>query len=408
MDNDATMNDEALEKFRQLSNRLSVAHIRADARAKATHEHFNVFTTVLKATDEVRLHTRFIHCLLDPSGSHDCGTLFLDLFFETLREKSGLDHSDAELPFVIPCKEPRWNVYKEASRSGHGQMDILMERSGYGIAIENKIGASEQELQVSFYAKYLKNRFPENSLVIYLTLDGKRSSTAGQMPYLRISYADHILLWLEKCLLATYRIIPINQVILQYREVVRQLTNQTLDLEDMKSAIEFVIESPDIIRFRAEIALAAETAIQQTWNQIEMGIRSGLSEKYDISIRNGVTGHFGEGQSAALVILPLKASALNSAPFEIWAERDDIGFGVGVVPKDGCYDLSNQMRMSTPVDGGPTERFPLGWKNLISGTDDKDFAEVVRNPNTDGMCDIIKNYVGEVEKAYSEAREKHI
>jgi hypothetical protein len=47
--------------FPQIAKRLSEAHIRAEERAKVTHEHFNVFTTVLKATDEV--------CIRHPDGA---------------------------------------------------------------------------------------------------------------------------------------------------------------------------------------------------------------------------------------------------------------------------------------------------------------------------------------------------
>lgn len=416
MSEEISISDPVLTKFKNLATQLSKAHIRADAKAKATHEHFNVFTTVLKATDEVRLHTRFIHCLLDPQGSHDCGTLFLELFFETLNQLQGLDHTEKKTSFEAPARDLNWTVFKEASRPGFGQMDILLESAAQGIAIENKIGALEQPNQVSFYAKYLQRRFGKNSLVIYLTLDGKQSSTAEGEKYLRISYGEHILTWLEKCLQKTYRIIPINQVILQYREVIRQLTSRTLDIENMQPIIQFVIDNPDILRFRSEIAQATEAAIQHTWSLIEEGIKSDLPADYEISIcRRASRGRFGNGLSAAIVIVPERGNVLREAPFEIWAEQDESDFGVGVVPRGDWENLSPQdemlfqkMRDFIHPDKGTTPRFPLGWKNLILGVDDKNFAEVVRNPNIDGMCDIIRNYVGEVEGAYLKAREKQI
>ncbi len=364
MPTDLQISDSALLPFREVSKLLSDAHIRAEVRAKATHERFNVFTTVLKATDEVRLHTRFIHCLLDPKGSHDCGSLFLDLFFETLNLSQGFDHLGNKTSFDAPGRNLLWTVFKEASRSGFGQMDILLESSGQGIAIENKIDAHEQPNQVSFYAKYLERRFGKNSLVIYLTLNGKQSYTAEGERYLRISYAEHILAWLEKCLQKTYRIIPINQVLLQYREVVRQLTNRTLDVENMQTIVQFVIDNPDIIRFRSEIAQASEAAIQQTWDLIEKGIISGLPENYEISVgRHAERGRFGNGLSAAIVIAPEPGNVLHEAPFEIWAEQDESDFGVGVVPRGDWDNLSTQdellfqkMRDYIQPDGGHQQR----------------------------------------------------
>ena len=84
---------ETLEHFRILSQKLRDESIRACERAKATHERFNVFTTLQRQEDEVRLHTRFIHYLLNPDGGHDCGALFLNLFFATLTEHPVLNHA---------------------------------------------------------------------------------------------------------------------------------------------------------------------------------------------------------------------------------------------------------------------------------------------------------------------------
>ena len=37
---------------------------------------FNLFTTLLDKSDEVRLHSRFLHFLLDPTAEHSQGALF--------------------------------------------------------------------------------------------------------------------------------------------------------------------------------------------------------------------------------------------------------------------------------------------------------------------------------------------
>ena len=43
---------------------------------------FTAFGSVLKANDEVRLHTRLIHALLNPEGKHYQDALFLELFMD--------------------------------------------------------------------------------------------------------------------------------------------------------------------------------------------------------------------------------------------------------------------------------------------------------------------------------------
>ena len=77
----------ALGKLKVLSEIVRDLQIRSEERLKAQHRRFNLFTTLLSAGDEVRLHTRFLHELLNPAGTHDCGDLFLKLFFETLENR---------------------------------------------------------------------------------------------------------------------------------------------------------------------------------------------------------------------------------------------------------------------------------------------------------------------------------
>jgi len=134
-----TVPESALEQFRLVAEMIEKDRVRADECAKARNERFNIFTTLLKAHDEVRLHTRFLHCLLDPKGFHDCDSRFLDLFFDTLVELGGVNHEDEKAPFIRPKSLNPWTVDKEASRSSYGQIDILLEQPGlFGIALENK------------------------------------------------------------------------------------------------------------------------------------------------------------------------------------------------------------------------------------------------------------------------------
>jgi hypothetical protein len=71
---------------REASRELEHLNVWQKAQQKALKSRFNVFTAVLKHDDEVRLHTRWLHYLLNPHADHDCDTLFLKLFINTLQE----------------------------------------------------------------------------------------------------------------------------------------------------------------------------------------------------------------------------------------------------------------------------------------------------------------------------------
>jgi len=423
------MSPETFEQFCCLARLLSDARIRSEARAKVTHQRFNVFTTLLSASDEVRLHTRFIHCLLDPQGFHDCGPLFLNLFFETLEELPGVNHGNSPVPIDLPPSMGPWTVEKEAFRPSVGQIDLLLETPGFGIAIENKIYAEEQKDQLARYSAYLKGRFGEPIRVIYLTLDGKPSATHGNTEYLRISYADHILAWLEHCLRETYRIIPINQVLLQYREVVRSLTGKTMDTEVMNSIAEFILKNSDVLRFRQQINQGVEVARAAFMDQLADGITKELQSEFQVRYRTRLKeGRFGLDSNGALIITPSENSPLHGVPFEIWVEHIAKWFGVavGIEAKYEKPPISAELdlhlkRMNERLDLDAANRkyhkatltstwresyWPTGWHNLLADlSEDEVLADLFKTPmpvTVAKVCADIRNHIELLERVYVE------
>ncbi len=181
-----SLSTQTLEEWRDLANILT------KEQAHPTSHRFNIFRILLSETDEVRLHTRFLHCLLDPVGPHDCGLRFLDLFLATLDEHPGQDDRGNLVKLKLPPNALQWRVSKEAFSGKYGQIDILLEAGDFGLAIENKILAAEQNQQLKGYADFLSHSYPDSAPVLYLTLEGRRSATHGGLPYLRISYAEHM------------------------------------------------------------------------------------------------------------------------------------------------------------------------------------------------------------------------
>lgn len=136
---------------------------------RATAPHFNVFRVLGMERHEVRTHSAFLAELLNPSGSHGQGTLFLRDFIELLGLPPGLADQDD------------WEVGTELTDAWlDGRLDIML-RSSKGkavITIENKIDALDQEKQIPRYRSWLDNsfrhkEFPESQRVlVYLTIDG--------------------------------------------------------------------------------------------------------------------------------------------------------------------------------------------------------------------------------------------
>lgn len=400
-----------------LVRRIAEVRVRSEERERATYERFNVFTTLLQAHDEVRLHTRFIHCLLDPCGCHDCGPLFLNLFLETLRDPKlgSVDGNGSAAYLEIPDKIGAWSLLKETRKLGHGQLDILLDGGNFGIAIENKIRAHEQPSQLACYAQALEERYSKDWRLFYLTLDGRRGETAANEQYLRISYAVHILEWLEKCLRATYHIVRINQVIQQYRDVVRHLTHRTLNDEAMRPIIEFIRSHPDIVRHSSEIQQGIAEVVSGAWNALEKAISTSLADSYAAGCDDD--SGLASSTEAALILNPvtrgIAASVFAEAPFQISAERDDESLGIGIVPYsggsspsvnevfEGIYSRMREMAEDGFHQSDPSERYPAGWHNLLEGDPEDQAAQLLVPGEVERVIAEIREYLDRLARAYS-------
>ncbi|HEV2247238.1 MAG TPA: PD-(D/E)XK nuclease family protein [Terriglobia bacterium] len=363
----------------------------------------------MSETDEVRLHTRFLHCLLDPKGCHDCGPLFLNLFFATLQEIPGVDHSDAAAVLQIPSTEHHWKVRKEVRCPPHGQIDLLFEQPGFKTAIENKVNAPELPRQLACYSEHLRKRNRDKTWLIYLTKDGKRSNTAEGAPYIRISYAKHILAWLEKCLRESYQMAPITHGLLQYRHVVRQITGKTLQPAAMKPIADFILANPEIIRFRKQLLEATDHACAVFFTRLADEIAKQLQN--DFQVRSHDERRFGLDPNGALII------SRPGLPFEICIENDLQVLGIGI---SGPFDKSppseehkilfgkmyEELKEDVNASGYTTKNWPTGWRVLLDLTNDDAVAKTMENPLSQtvaNICSDIRSYIELIEQVYGAA-----
>lgn len=218
-------------------------------------EIFNVFNTIGLRTEEVRLHSAMIAELLNPNGSHGLSKLFLQAFLKRL----GLP-SD----YIKEAKGTITERYIGPKTKTHGgRIDIIIEDGNHAIIIENKIYAEDQENQLLRYYNYGKENFNDNFKLIYLTLEGdkadKKSLGGKDVTYKEISYIKDVSEWLEKCIEIANEKPLAKAVIIQYRELIKQITNTDMDKQYEEELLDLMVK-PD-----NAIAMSEMLAIEDEW-----------------------------------------------------------------------------------------------------------------------------------------------
>lgn len=160
---------------------------------------FNYFKYV--HVDE-NLITDIIAEMLDIKGAHGQKELFLNLFLELLL-------------IPLPFNKPPSSITREVRTIQHinalRKMDILIDWiEGYGIMIENKPKAYDQDKQLKDYSENLINRYgTANFLMIYLSngYPSEKSIPKEELDklilskqFLHITYQGGFNDWLKNCI----------------------------------------------------------------------------------------------------------------------------------------------------------------------------------------------------------------
>lgn len=189
-------------------------------------ELFNVFNVIGLRSEEVRLHSAFLAELLNPKGSHGLQDAFLKEFIDV----AGI--SDLNFETSNSTVSTEYYIGKKEETTG-GRIDILIQSEDKAIIIENKIYAPDQENQLIRYSNYGKEYAKGGYRLLYLTLDCKNAdnfSTGGNINiYEPLSYERHILDWLNRCVEKSACQPLLRETIRQYIELIKQLTNNTMD-----------------------------------------------------------------------------------------------------------------------------------------------------------------------------------
>jgi hypothetical protein len=217
-----------------------------DALYRETGKKYNIFK-IARVSDKERIICRVIADLLNPKGSHYKDDLYLKIFWDIVSEK------------IENC--PKLNtlnavVTTEYTIEANRRIDIVIEDGSIFVPIEVKILAGEQEDQIKDYAQYFQKKNREKYIpVLYLTLNGKSSRTAGNNKYINISFHKDILPWLEKCSKTneTENTPPVREIIKQLIEAIRVILGYSEDEEMRKEILDLIIQSDETIYAAAEI-----------------------------------------------------------------------------------------------------------------------------------------------------------
>ena len=215
--------------------------------ARKRGEAFNIFNVLGLSTNETRTHSAFIAELLNPRGNHGCGSMFLAEFIRQIHQEElnvNFEETKVEIERSIGLKND------DATEGG--RLDIVLQTKEVMIIIENKIYAGDQEKQLLRYWNYAQKEIKagkvKRSIILYLTLDGHKASDSSankETEYTCISYTDHILSWLNNCIGLSAQKPLIRETIIQYSNLIKQLTNQDMNTTDAQQMYEIMSKYPE-------------------------------------------------------------------------------------------------------------------------------------------------------------------
>jgi hypothetical protein len=232
-----------------------------EAEWQKTGEKYNLFKIADIADDEV-IMCSVLADLLDPHGKHCQGNRYLDLFWKNISQKipGGLA---LNIEKTRVTKNYWIKVTTEDGTYKNRFIDIALWDDSFFVPIEVKIGAPDQQRQVADYYEHAKNINKDDKVpLLYLTLDGHEPSDfskddVGENAYVKLTFRDDILPWLEACARETPKTtVPVRENLRQLTEAINSLYGKSEDKE-MEDAI-FKLITENTARAAMEICRVAD------------------------------------------------------------------------------------------------------------------------------------------------------
>lgn len=192
---------------------------------------FNVFSVLRSASDEVNLHSRFLHALLD-------------------YKRPGDETRENLADFLRHVGLGSFEQRGVEVRREQDNIDILITnnaRPRQAVVVENKIRSGDRPEQLQRYHGVLMDKgYDSNEIkLLYLTPHGDDPSedSVGNLPYETISYRDTLPPWLERCQQRAYDEPGLRESVAQYRELVQKLTGTDFGEAYMNALTELCLEA---------------------------------------------------------------------------------------------------------------------------------------------------------------------
>ena len=242
------------DNYRLLLKGVAELYERYEAGRRAP---FNVFSVLRSASDEVNLHSRFLHALLNYRKPG-----------EEVREnpKDFLEHVG-----IKDFEERGATVERERDN-----IDILITNANKkkAVVIENKIWAMDQPEQLQKYHKKLKKQGYSDIHLLYLTPYGREPSkeSVGDLPYEAISYKDHLPPWLKRCQQRAYDEPELRESVAQYLQLVQKLTGADLKGEYMNELRDLCLQDNNLVLahdLHEGMIEAKASLLKKLWDEIE-------------------------------------------------------------------------------------------------------------------------------------------
>lgn len=202
-------------------------------------EQFNIFH-ICGIEHYETSHSTILAGILNPNGNHDQGDTFLKAFLESVSNPIWLSEFDTKTASV-----------KTEYDTSNGRIDILITNDkNQAIIIENKIYAPDQPKQLIRYDKFAQKTFHKgNYAILYLTLWGDEASkeSAEGVTYQCISYRTTILKWLDKCMQLSVQRPLIRETLIQYSNLIKELTNQTMEDLNKDEFLKIMMENSQAV-----------------------------------------------------------------------------------------------------------------------------------------------------------------
>ena len=231
---------------------------------------FNVFTVLRSASDEVNLHSRFLHAVLDHKDPASGRRENLEAFVEGV------------------AKAPDFSLENASVERESGGIDLLISSGRGAIVIENKIWAGDQERQLERYRDELVERGygPGAIRLLYLTPFGDKPSeqSAGRIPVEAIqlvSYREDLGEWLTGCQRRAFDDPGLREAIAQYRGLIMTMTNSGYEAERMSELKELLLRGDNVV-VASQIAKSlvdAETELVMAfYGVVDRMLREGIED----------------------------------------------------------------------------------------------------------------------------------